>query len=393
MTKQNPVHLLIYNARVFGIEKEYNPGWLAVENSKITHIGAGIPPQFPQGKYTRILDAAGKILLPGFIDFHLHGGVGQEAKDATPDALQKMAQFYARHGVTAFLPTTWTANRFATQKVVDVVAEMVGPVEGGATILGLHLEGPYLNPARCGAQDPDLIRKADLDEVRSFFKSGIVRLFVLAPEFPENMTLLDECTRHGIVPSVGHSSATYEQVKAAVQRGLRHATHTFNAMTPLGHRELGTVGAVMLLPEISCELICDNIHVHPGAQKILIDVKTPAGVILVTDAVRGAGMPEGEYPIDNRTIIVKDGAVRLPDGTIAGSILTMELALKNAWINSQRSLKEVWRMSSLNAAREIGVSAHKGSLEVGKDADLVLLDDDFHVQLTIAEGRIIYEAA
>ncbi len=306
-------------------------------------------------------------------------------------AFKAMAQFYAQHGVTSFLPTTWAATGEAIGQVVDTVISMMGPVTNGATILGTHLEGPYLNPDHSGAQDVKLVRAADRSEAMKFIDSGIVRLITLAPEISENEWLITECVRRGITVSMGHTSANYEQVKRAVQLGVTHATHTYNAMVGLGHREPGTVGAIMTFPEIICELICDNIHVHPAAQKILIDTKSPAGVILVTDCTRGTGMPEGEYPIDNRTITIRDGIARLPDGTIAGSILTMERALKNAMAASGLSLKEAWPMTSLNAARNIGVSSQKGSIEVGKDADLALLSDELEVQMTIANGTVVFE--
>jgi N-acetylglucosamine-6-phosphate deacetylase len=161
-------------------------------------------------------------------------------------------------------------------------------------------------------------------------------------------------------------------------------------MQPLGHRELGTIGAAMALPQIQCELIADNIHVHPAAQKILVDVKTPSGVILVTDAIRSAGLPDGEYMLDARPIQIRDGAVRLTDGTLAGSVLTMERALQNVCASTGRPLEEMWVTSSLNAARAIGISARKGSLEIGKDADFVLLDDSFEVGMTIIQGEIVF---
>ena len=172
--------------------------------------------------------------------------------------------------------------------------------------------------------------------------------------------------------------------------GVTHITHSYNAMQPLGHRELCTIGAAMALPQIHCELIADNIHVHPAAQKILVDVKGTSGVILVTDAIRAAGLPEGEYMLDDRKVNIRDGAVRLSDGTLAGSVLTMERALKNVCSATGRPLADTWKMSSLNAARAIGMSARKGSIEVGKDADLVLLDADFKVNLTVVQGEIMY---
>ena len=180
-------------------------------------------------------------------------------------------------------------------------------------------------------------------------------------------------------------------MQKAAEHGVSQLTHSFNAMEGLGHRELGTIGAAMHLPQISCELIADNIHVHPAAQKILVDVKTPAGVILVTDAIRAAGLPDGDYMLDERSVHIENGAVRLPNGTLAGSVLTMERALKNVCAATGRSLEEMWVTSSLNAARAIGVSARKGSLEVGKDADLVLLNEEFQVDLTVIQGEIMFQ--
>jgi N-acetylglucosamine-6-phosphate deacetylase len=258
-------------------------------------------------------------------------------------------------------------------------------------LLGVHLEGPYLNPARCGAQDVNLIRRAEKDEALEFLDSGVIRLLALAPEFDENLWLIDECVKRGITVSAAHTAASYEQMHRAAAHGVTQATHTFNAMQGLGHREPGTVGAVLTIPQISCELIADNIHVHPAVQKILLDVKSPSGVILVTDAIRAAGLAEGEYMLDERSVNIKDGAVRLADGTLAGSILTMERALQNLCAASGRPLTELWPASSLNAARAIGVSSRKGSLEVGKDADLVLLDESFQVQLTVAQGEVVFK--
>jgi N-acetylglucosamine-6-phosphate deacetylase len=313
--------------------------------------------------------------------------------DASLDSLQAMARFYARHGVTAFLPTTWTASHPAILRALDCIAAALGPApDGGSTILGAHIEGPYLNPARCGAQDTHYIRRADPAEARQLLDTGVVRLLALAPEFDENLALVDECVRRGVTVSAAHTDATYEQIKAAVGRGLRHATHTFNAMRPFGHREPGTAGAVMAFPEVRCELIADNIHVHPAAMKILVDVKGPSGVILITDAIRAAGLPDGDYQLDDRLVTLRDGAVRLPDGTLAGSVLTMDAALRNLLRATGRPLREVWPMTSLNAAEAIGVSATKGSLEAGKDADLVLLDGDLSVCFTIVGGELVYQA-
>ena len=308
------------------------------------------------------------------------------------DGLKAMARFYARHGVTGFLPTTWTANRQATQAVVDQIHNLTAPIDRGASVLGLHLEGPYINSARCGAQDTTQIRCVNQAEAKDYLDSGVVRLVALAPEFPENLWLVDECAQRGIRVAAGHTAATFADMKIAVEHGVRQVTHCFNAMTGLSHREPGTVGAAMSMPEIDCELIADNIHVHPAVQKILVSAKGPGAVILITDAVRGTGLPDGEYRLGDRTTTIRDGAVRLPNGTLAGSALTMNLALRNIIQATGLHLHEAWPMSSLNAARAIGVSASKGSLEAGKDADLVILDKNFEVLLTMVAGQVVWEA-
>ena len=383
--------LLVHHARLFTPHQPGQTGWLLAEGGQIRSIGFGRAPDFPQDLSLQRLDAQGDMLLPGFIDLHVHGAMGHELMDASPTGLEEMARFYASHGVTAFLATTWTTSRESIRKALELVEEMQGPIRNGATLLGVHLEGPYLHPARCGAQEVTHIRRAGREEALEFLETGVIRLLALAPEFEENLWLIEECVRRGITVSAAHTTASYEQMQIAVAHGVSQVTHTFNAMQGLGHREPGTVGAALTLPQVACELIADNIHVHPAVQKILVDVKTPAGIILITDAVRPAGLPPGEYILDDRPVNTHSGAVRLADGTLAGSILSMERALQNICSASGRPLTEMWPASSLNAARAIGMSACKGSLEVGKDADLVLLDDSFKVHLTIAQGEFVFQ--
>jgi N-acetylglucosamine-6-phosphate deacetylase len=384
----NPRHILFTNAHLFGAIDDWPIGWLLTEGKHIRLMGAGRAPDFPDAQ---TIDASHLNLLPGFIDLHVHGACGHEAMDASPDGLQTMARFYAQHGVTSFLPTTWTQSHAAIKQALDVITELTGPVHNGATILGAQMEGPYLNAAKSGAQASHFIRRADRSEVLDYLDGNQVKLFALAPEFEENLWLIDECVKRGITVSAAHTAATYEQMIVAVEHGLTHATHTFNAMHGLGHRDPGTVGAIMALPQIRAELIADNIHVHPASMKILVQVKGVDKVILITDAIRGCGMPDGEYKIDDRIIHVHHGKAHLPDGTLAGSIITMDAALRNILKATGLSLKDAWRMSSLNAAQAIGLSSSKGSLEIGKDADLVLLDRDLNVVMTIAEGEIVFE--
>lgn len=380
--------LLIINANVLTPTVALRQGWVYCKDGQIRGVGSGLP---LQDSNARVIDAGGLTLLPGFIDVHVHGAMGHDSMDATPESLHAMAKFYASHGVTGFLATTWTDSRERIDAALNVIRDHVGAMPDGATLLGAHIEGPYLNPAKCGAQNLDYIRRADRDEATAWLDSGIVRLISIAPEYTENLWLIEACNQRGITVSVAHTSATYDDMQQAIKLGLSHSTHTFNAQTPLNHREPGVVGAVLESPQVRCELIADNIHVHPAVMRLLWKLKGRDGVVLISDAVVTAGKPEGTYKLDARDVIVKDGAVRLPDGTLAGSMLTLDRALLNFMQATGEPLEALWPCASLNAARAIGLAASKGSIETGKDADLVLLDGAGTVLLTVAQGRIVYQ--
>jgi N-acetylglucosamine-6-phosphate deacetylase len=384
------MQILIDNARVITATGVWERGWILVDDSRIQAMGAGHAPTFEDVEH---IDGKGLTGLPGFIDVHVHGGVGHETMDASPDAIHAMAKFYAQHGVTSYLPTTWTESRARIMQTLELIAEMQGQQPDGATILGLHLEGPYLDVAKRGAQLEQYVRRADRAEALDFLNMDVIRLLALAPEYEENGWLIDECRRRGITPSAAHTSATHDQMQTAIDRGISQATHTYNAMIGLHHREPGGLGAILTRDEVFCELIADNIHVHPTAMQVLYACKGADRVVLITDAVRVAGFADGEYQKDdNRVVVVKDGAVRLPDGTLSGSTLTMDRALRNFIQATGEPLARVWQASSLNAARSIHITDRKGSLEVGKDADIVLVDEDINVYLTMAEGRVVYRA-
>ena len=382
--------LVIHNARIITPYIIHNPGWLLCEGGTIRIIDDDHPPPIHLDNAI-VIDAKHRTLLPGFIDLHVHGGMNCEAMDATPESLHTMARFYAQHGVTAFLATTWTDSRERIQAALENIATCMGSYPDGATLLGAHLEGPYINDAKGGAQNPEHIRRAHRDEAKSFLDIDVIRLLALAPEYRENHWLIEACIQRGITVSIAHTAATYEEVRHAVALGATQATHTFNAMSGLHHREPGAVGAVLTNDIIRAEIIADNVHVHPAVLNLIHRTKREDGIILVSDAVRCAGMPDGDYPIDDRTISVHDGIARLPDGTLAGSTLTMDRALYNFMRATSSGVASVWRTSSLNPARAIGLHHQKGSIEIDKDADLVLVDADMSVYATIAEGRIIYQ--
>ncbi len=362
--------------------------WLLCEAGYIIAVGVGEYPTRPSR--AEVIDARGLHLLPGFIDLHVHGALGHDTMDASSEALEAMAVFYASHGVTSFLATTWTDSTERIHTALEAVHAYQSEHHAGATLLGAHLEGPYLNPAKCGAQNLNHIRVADRAEVEVLLDTGVLRLISLAPEYPENHWLIEEAVSRGITVSAAHTNANFDDMQSTIDLGLSHATHTFNAMPALHHREPGALGAILTEPSISSELIADNIHVHPAIMHLLWMVKGPHNLILISDAVRVAGLSDGVYSLDDRTVTVHNRAVRLEDGTLAGSMLTMDVALRNFMAATNSTLEQVWPTTSLNAARAIHLDCQKGSLEPGKDADFILVDDKITVYLTVVSGNIVF---
>ncbi len=382
--------LLIANARVVTSRRVMPQGWVLVRSGQISALGEG---RAPTASGLKVIDAQGLTLLPGFIDIHVHGAVGADTMDATLKALQKMADFYVTQGVTSFLPTTLTAPHEKIMAALHNVKAFMAVQQRGAQVLGAHLEGPYLNAAKSGAQNPQHIRRAALEEVEELLGVGVIRLAAVAPEFEENHLCIERCLLEGVRVSIAHTDATYEQTRDGIARGITHATHTFNAMRGLHHRDPGTVGAVMTAPEVRCELIPDNVHVHPGAMRVLWQMKGEEGVILITDAIRAAGMPDGNYTLGDFDVTVSNDKATLKDGTLAGSIVTMAQAVYNFMTAIGQPIEHIWRATSLNAAQAVRVLPHKGSIAIGKDADLVLVDEALNrIHLTVVEGRIEHDA-
>lgn len=384
--------LLFTGARMVGTpEPVPGPGWLAISGGTIAALGAGTPSDAHRVGRT-VVDLHGQTLMPGFVDVHVHGAVGHEAMDGDVAGLRSMARFFASRGVTSFLPTTWTASRASTLAALRAIAE-ARSLTGGARILGAHMEGPYLSAARCGAQDPTQIRGVDHEEAAAFLDTGAVRLITVAPEVEGVGDLLGECVRRGVTVSIGHTDATYEQVAAAVSRGARHMTHTFNAMSPLQHRTPGAVGAALALAGFGAEVIADEVHVHPAAVHALIRARGTDEVVLVTDAIRPTGTTTSAGRLQDRPVEVRDGAVRFGDGQLVGSVLTMDRALRNVMRITGRPLTEMWPLVSRNPAAAAGVLDRTGRLAVGLDADLVVLDEQHRVVRTLVGGRTVFDAA
>lgn len=334
------------------------------------------------------IDAHGLFISPGFIDVHVHGAGGADAMDATPEALGVIAGHLAATGTTAFLPTTMseTPERIA-RAVENIQACMLAGSTDGAEILGCHLEGPWLSAACCGAQDPARFGPPDPAFVARF--RDVLRLITLAPERDETGDFLRMCRDAGIALSIGHSAATYEQAVAAFHCGVVHATHLFNGMLPLHHRNPGIVGAV-LTEDVRCELIVDGHHLHPAIPKLVLNAKGLDRIVLVTDAMRAQGMSDGEYELGGQTTIVKGGTARLPGGGLAGSVLTMNLAVRNFMEATGLPLHRAVLAATRNPAELLGIRNRKGGLEPGLDADMVFLDEHLTVRRTIVRGRTVY---
>lgn len=378
---------LIKNATIYLPLQVLDQAWLVIQDGIIEKIGVGEPPSPIDGD---TYDARGQRLLPGFIDVHVHGAMGHESMDASSEGLICMAQYYAQHGVTSFLPTTWAAPFDSLLPVFANIRLTMGMSYKGAQILGAHVEGPFLHPAKAGAQNPAAIYPATQKLIDNILAQGIVKLVTLAPEIHENHQIIPLLRSRGVAISAGHTTATYEEMEEAVALGVSSVTHTFNAMPPLHHREPGAVGAALLMDELSCEVIADNIHLHPAILKMVARLKTAQRLILVTDAIRGTGLPDGEYPIDERTITIKNGEARLPNGSLAGSTLTMDRAFRNMLTATEWEIDELLPAATMTPARLIGVQDRKGSIEIGKDADLIIIDDDINVINTFVSGDPVH---
>lgn len=362
---------------------------LVIEHGKIAAIEAGGVTPAPGD---RAIDARGLWVAPGLIDVHVHGSAGHDAMDPAPEAVHGMARFFARHGVTGYLLTTSTAPFEATLASIQNLASCPQP-EDGAYHLGVHIEGPYLNNDHRGAQPPDYLRDADPAEYREWLASGVVRLMTIAPERPGALRCIEEGVAQGVEFAIGHSGASYEQVSQAADRGLRQATHTFNGMLGLHHREPGTVGGVLADDRIYAQVIADGVHLHPAIVKLIVRAKGVGRTILITDAIAATGLADGEYTILGFKAIVKGGVSRTESGGLAGSTLTMDVGLRNMMQFAGLSLNEALMTATSVPAEAMGWAGHKGTLAVGADADVILLDADLNVRQTIVAGHVVYTAA
>ncbi len=339
---------------------------------------------FDEGGAEEIIDVKGHYISPGFIDVHIHGSGGYDTMDGEVEALRTISSTIMKYGTTGFLPTTMTMKLETIYRALDTVREALTADGMGAAILGAHLEGPFINKQYKGAQKEDYILRPQFDYIKDYL--DIIRIITLAPEVEGSSGFIKEIKeKSSAVLSIGHTAATYEEAMEAIELGISHCTHLFNAMTPLHHRNPGVVGAVFN-SSISCELIADKIHLHPELFKLLLRIKGEDSLVLVTDAIRAGCMKEGCYDLGGQEVTVREGRAQLANGSLAGSVLTLNKAVKNFLEATGAPIHQVIKLVSQNPARLIGMEDSKGSIEIDKDADVIVFDDNIDVKQVYIAG-------
>jgi N-acetylglucosamine-6-phosphate deacetylase len=391
--------MFIHGGDVYSPQGIIHDGAILVEGARIRAVGTRqeVSRLRIEGDETGLdLDAGGGVIAPGFIDLQVNGAGGKLlSEEPEVESVYVMASVLPRFGCTAFLPTIVTSSTERTIAALRAVEAARAGRQGGARILGAHVEGPFINPERRGVHLRDLIRPPSLPELQRFLSEGSphIAVLTLAPEMPGASELIVEARRHGITVSLGHSNASYKEVVHAVALGAGMATHLYNAMAPLGSREPGMVGAVMQIDELAAGLIADAVHVHPASLAIAARAKGRDRIVLVSDAMSPIGTDMTEFWLNGRRVLVEHGRCVTEGGTLAGSVLTMDCAVRTMHRQAGVALEDAIRMATLNPARAIGMNGSKGSLESGKDADVVVLSPDLMVSATVVEGRLLYSAA
>lgn len=356
------------------------------DNGKIVGLVDSVPAD------SDIIDAKGNYIAPGLVDIHIHGYLGEDASDADAEGVKKIAYGIAKNGVTAFLPTTMTVAKEQIIAALNAIRSIKEESKtwGGAEIIGVHAEGPFINPSKKGAQAEENILKPDADFIIE--NSDIITSVTLAPEMDEDHKCIKKLASESkVLISMGHTDAKFEEALCAAKDGVNNATHLFNAMSALAHRNPGVVGAALTAENVSVEVIADTFHINPGLYSMIAKLKGDK-MILITDCTRAGGMPDGEYELGGQPIFLKGIECRLADGTIAGSVLKLNDAIKNVLEYTNLPVYEVFKMASLNPANAVLCGDRIGSLDEGKDADIIIVDDKINVIRTIKKGKTIYEA-
>lgn len=360
------------------------PGSVVIQNGKIYKIFLNHNPIY-EGE---ILDGEGLYLSPGFIDIHIHGASNHDTMDASYEGIIEISNTLLKHGVTSFLPTTMTCSKEDIRNALKNIYQIIKDNTSPNNILGVHLEGPFISKERIGAQNPEFLLEPSIDNFKEIVEDyeEIIKIVTLAPEIEGASNLIKYLNDKKIVASIGHTNATYEEALCSIKNGISHATHLFNAMTPFTHRSPGVVGAI-LNSNITAECILDGIHIHYAALDMAIKIKSNNKIVLITDAMRACCMKDGNYTLGGQNVIVKDSNARLENGSLAGSVLTLNKAVYNVKNNLNIPLNEIIKLVTINPSKICKTQLTKGLIKEGYDADLVLFDEDINIKHVFVNGN------
>lgn len=377
--------LLIKNVKII-FPESITPGSVIIQNNKIYKIFLNHNPKYDG----ETLDGENLYLSPGFIDIHIHGARGFDVMDGTPESLKEISKTILNHGVTSFLPTTMTCPKEEILKALENISLSMKEKSTENNILGVHLEGPFISEKKIGAQNPNYILKPSIENFKQITGDfeEIIKIVTLAPEIDGATDLIKYLSSKKIRPSIGHTNAKYEEAIDGIKNGISHATHLFNAMTPFSHRDPGSVGAI-LNSNITAECILDGIHIHYASLEIALKIKSSNKIILITDAMSACCMKDGNYSLGGQDVIVKDSVARLNNGSLAGSLLTLDRAVKNIKNNLNIPLNEIIKLLTLNPAKVCNIHLSKGIIKEGYDADLILFDEDINIKHIFVNGKKI----
>lgn len=368
--------------------KEIENGAIIISDNKIYEVGSVNEVHFPND--CELIDVSGKIITPGFVDLLVHGGGGFGFSDTNEESYKKISDYFLSHGSTYMLASLHAKPEKLLLQDLNMLSEFIlnNPE---SNIKGIHMEGPFLNPVLKGAMNEEYLWKPSVNLFQKLYEAsqGLIKIMTISPELDGALEVIRAASFSGVICSIGHSTASYEDIDRAIARGAAHVTHIFNAMKPFHHRYPSLITGALLRDELKIELIADTFHVHPAVMELLLKIKTAKNIILITDSIRAGGMHEGEYHFSDQKVVLKDSIATLEDGTLAGSTLTLNKAIKNIISTTGTKITDAVRMASLNASKV--VNNGRGILAAGKIADLVVMNDEFDVEMTILNGKIVFQ--
>ena len=381
--------ILLHASRALTPTTEITDAGILIRDGVIEAIGPRPDMTVPSGATE--ISASGQTAIPGFIDVHIHGAGGHDVMEGTAEAMSTVAKTLARHGTTSFVATTVTASPDDTCRSVEGIAHFITQqfesLQTKAEVLGIHYEGPFINKARRGVHPTEWVQLPSAELLQRLLQAaaGKARILTIAPELLGAVPCMHAARDAGVVVAMGHTDATYEQARAGIAHGARHAVHVYNAMRPFSHRDSGVIGAVLTSPEVTAELIADGVHVEEAAMRLLLQAKGSGSVILISDGLSATGMPDGKYMLGNFEVTVSGGVCRNAEGKLAGSTLTLDRALRNV-IALGVPFPDAVRMLTANPAKLLGIEFKKGALRTGADADIVLLDENLQISNVWTRG-------